>query len=66
MPPAVSFSTAGGVFRGVSMSNSDFMVKLLDVVFFLFDKSENIILLVMFSVLLFCFSFQIIRKLGRF
>lgn len=48
------------------MTNSDFMVKLLDVVFFLFDKSENIILLVMFTVLLFCFSFQIIRKLGRF
>lgn len=48
------------------MANSEFMQKLLDIVFFLFDKSENIILLVMFSVLLFCFSFQIIRKLGRF
>ena len=48
------------------MTNSEFMEKLLDVVFFLFDKSENIILLVMFTVLLFCFSFQIIRKLGRF
>lgn len=48
------------------MTNSEFMEKLLDIVFFLFDKSENIILLVMFSVLLFCFSFQIIRKLGRF
>lgn len=48
------------------MTNSEFMEKLLDVVFFLFDKSENVILLIMFSVLLFCFSFQIIRKLGRF
>lgn len=48
------------------MTNSEFMEKLLDIVFFLFDKSENAILLVMFSVLLFCFSFQIIRKLGRF
>lgn len=48
------------------MTNSEFMEKLLDLVFFLFDKSENIILLVMFTVLLFCFSFQIIRKLGRF
>lgn len=48
------------------MTNSEFMEKLLDIVFFLFDKSENIILLVMFTVLLFCFSFQIIRKLGRF
>lgn len=48
------------------MTNSEFMEKLLDIVFFLFDKSENVILLIMFSVLLFCFSFQIIRKLGRF
>lgn len=48
------------------MTNSEFMEKLLDIVFFLFDKSENIILLVMFTVLLFCFSFNLIRKLGRF
>lgn len=48
------------------MSNSEFMGKLLDLVFFLFDKSENVILLIMFSVLLFCFSFSLIRKLGRF
>lgn len=48
------------------MTNSEFMEKMLDLVFFLFDKSENVILIIMFSVLLFCFSFQIIRKLGRF
>lgn len=48
------------------MTNSEFMEKILDIVFFLFDKSENVILLIMFSVLLFCFSFQIIRKLGCF
>lgn len=48
------------------MTNSEFMEKMLDLVFFLFNKSDNIILIVMFTVLLFCFSFQIIRKLGRF
>lgn len=48
------------------MTNSEFMEKLLDVVFFLFDKSENVILIIIFSVLLFCFSFNLIRKLGRF
>lgn len=48
------------------MSNSDFMTGLLDLVFFLFDKSDNVILITIFSVLLFTFSFSIIRKLGRF
>lgn len=48
------------------MTNSEFMAKLLDLVFFLFDKTENVILLVVFAVLLFCFSFSIIRRLGRF
>lgn len=48
------------------MTNSEFMEKLLDIVFFLFDKSENVILIIIFSVLLFCFSFNLIRKLGRF
>lgn len=42
-----------------------FMHGLLDLVFFLFDKSDNIIVLIPFAVLFFCMSFAIIRYLIR-
>lgn len=47
------------------MSMSDFMDGLLDLVFFLFDKTDNVIVIIPFVCLLFCFSFGIIRKLMR-
>lgn len=43
----------------------DFMTGLLDLVFFIFDKNDNIICFVPFVVLFFCLSFGIIRKLMR-
>lgn len=42
---------------------SDFMVGLLDLVFFLFDKSDNLILIISFAILFFCAAIAIIRRL---
>lgn len=42
---------------------SDFMVGLLDLVFFLFDKQDNVLLLIPFTVIFWCLSFAIIRYL---
>lgn len=44
---------------------SDFMVGLLDLVFFIFDKYDNVICFTPFVVLMFCFTFGLIRKLMR-
>ena len=47
------------------MSMSDFMTGLLDLVFFLFDKTENVIVIIPFVCLFFCFSLGIVRRLMR-
>lgn len=44
-----------------------FMSGLLDLVFFVFDKQDNLIVLIPFAVLYFCFAFALVRRLlGRF
>lgn len=43
----------------------DCMNGLLDLVFFLFDKQDNPIVLIPFAVLYFCFSFALVRVLMR-
>lgn len=42
---------------------SDFMVGLLDLVFFLFDKQDNVLLLIPFTVIFWCLCFAIIKYL---
>ena len=44
---------------------ADFVIDLLDLVFFLFDKTDNIIIFVPTFVLFFCFTFALIRRLMR-
>lgn len=41
------------------------IVQLLDLVFFLFDKQSNMIVLIPFAVLYFCFTLALIRVLIR-
>lgn len=43
----------------------DFMTGLLDLVFFIFDKTDNVITVIPFVVLMFCLTFGIIRRLMR-
>lgn len=43
----------------------EFMTGLLDLVFFIFDKTDNVICFIPFVVLMFCLTFGIIRKLMR-
>ena len=48
------------------MTMPEFMSGMLDLVFFLFDKSENVIVIIPFAVMLFCFTMSLIRRLmGR-
>lgn len=48
------------------MSMPDFMSGLLDLVFFLFDKVDNVIVIIPFAVMLFCFTMSLISRLmGR-
>lgn len=63
--PAVGICRLGPSFiYGGSMSTvSDFMVGLLDLVFFLFDKQDNVLLLIPFTVIFWCLSFAIIKFL---
>lgn len=43
-----------------------FISGLLDLVFFIFDKHDNLIVLIPFAVLYFCFAFALIRRfMGR-
>lgn len=64
--PAVGFSRPGPFLFGGSMSTaSDFMLGLLDLVFFLFDKQDNVLVLIPFVVLYWCLSFAIIKFLMR-
>lgn len=43
-----------------------FMSDLLDLVFFLFNKQSNVIVLIPFAVIFFCFALALIRRLiGR-
>ena len=44
---------------------SDFMIELLDLVIFLFDKTDNVIIFVPTFVFFFCFTFALIRRLMR-
>lgn len=44
---------------------SDFMIGLLDLVFFVFDKQDNPIVFIPFVVLFWCLSWAIIRFLMR-
>lgn len=43
----------------------DFMNGLLDLVFFVFHQSDNVVVIIPFTVLYFCFTFTVIRKLMR-
>lgn len=45
------------------MTFSDFIVGLLDIVFFCFDKTDNIVVFVPTFCLFFCFCFIILRRL---
>lgn len=44
---------------------AQFMSQLLDLVFFLFDKQSNVIVLIPFAVIYFCFAVALIRRLIR-
>lgn len=44
---------------------TDFMLGLLDLVFFLFDKQDNVLVLIPFVVLYWCLAFSIIKFLMR-
>lgn len=44
---------------------NDFMLGLLDLVFFLFDKQDNVLVLIPFVVLYWCLAFAIIKFLMR-
>lgn len=48
------------------MTVSDFMTSLLDVVFFLFDKTDSLIVLVPLASVFFSLVFAIIFRLMRF
>lgn len=50
-------------FGGSMSTASDFMVGLLDLVFFLFDKQDNVLLLIPFTVIFWCLCFAIIKYL---
>ena len=43
----------------------DLMNGLLDLVFFLFDKQDNPIVLIPFAVVYFCFALALVRVLMR-
>ena len=43
----------------------DFVIALLDLVFFLFDKTNNVVVFVPTFVLFFCFCWALIRRLMR-
>lgn len=42
-----------------------FMIQLLDLVFFIFDKPDNVIVFIPFAVLFFCFSMALVRRFVR-
>lgn len=44
---------------------SEFMIQLLDLVFFLFDKQDNPIVFIPFVVLFWCVSWSIVKILMR-
>lgn len=44
---------------------TDFVIDLLDLVFFLFDKTDNVIVFVPTFVFFFCFSWVLIRRLMK-
>lgn len=44
---------------------ADFMYQLLDLTFFLFDKTESVILIVPFVVLFFCLTLGFIKMIVR-
>lgn len=44
---------------------AQFMSQLLDLVFFLFDKQSNVIVLIPFAVIYFCFAVALIKRLVR-
>ena len=43
----------------------EFMNGLLDLVFFVFDKTDNVIVIIPFAVLMFCYSMALLRRLIR-
>ncbi len=43
----------------------DFMVGLLDLVFFLFDKTDNVVIFIPTFVLFFCFCWSLVGRLMR-
>ena len=47
------------------MTISDFMLGLLDLVFFPFDKVDNVVIIIPFAVMFFVVAFSIIRRLVR-
>lgn len=44
---------------------SEFMIQLLDLVFFVFDKQDNLVVFIPFAVIYFCFAFALVRRLIR-
>lgn len=42
-----------------------FMIQLLDLVFFVFDKQDNVICFVPFAVMYFCFAMALVRRFVR-
>lgn len=42
---------------------SDFVLALLDLLFFPFDKVDSVLFMTVFGVFLFCFAFKFIRVL---
>lgn len=42
-----------------------FVSGLLDLVFFVFDKQDNLVIFVPFAVLYFCFCLALVRRLIR-
>lgn len=64
-PPVVCRRLDRGPLLFMEVVMSDFVLALLDLLFFPFDKVDSVLFMTVFGVFLFCFSFKCIRVLMR-